>query len=331
MSSAGFKAFRRIQIGAETTSGTAVAANKYLVGTLGMQLNQDIHMPDQWETGRLASFEQSDVLMRDAALPFDSDASYGDVPYLLEMSVEQGTATAPVADTSPAILTYEPNYTSANNPRTFTVEYGDNVQAYESSYVACRQLEFSGQAGGVLSVKADLFGQDMTESTFTSSINPAIREIVKMSDADVYVNSAWADTPTAVNNVLVDMNWRFMTGYAPQRYVDGTFTFTEISQAKRHVELDMTVAFNNTTRDWFDDVYRPQVYRVFRIRFDNGGSTTAQRYLHLEMGGYITQFATLTEREGQNIAKIKAVSAYNITATRDMRVAVAHGAAALSF
>ena len=51
-------------------------------------------MPDDLETGRLASFERSAVISRDAKLPFESDANYEQLAYFLNMAVTQPSIVA---------------------------------------------------------------------------------------------------------------------------------------------------------------------------------------------------------------------------------------------
>lgn len=325
---AGIRALRRIQIGKEATPGAGGAATLFLTGTLGMALNQEIHQPNQWETGRLASFEQSEVIASEVALPFDSDASYEQLAYLLHMGIEVGTIATNT-------IRYSPNYYASNPPQTYVFEYGDDVQSYAANYVFARQLELSGQVGQVVSVRADLVGRQMNEATiFTGettavppvfSINPPPRETIKMAHAQFKADPLWTNVGTTdVPGTLVDFNWRFMNGYTPQRFADRTLFFSEIAEAKRHVELDLTVAFNATTKAWFEDLYRVQEYQVFALEFINNVTGTLvpadDKSLSLQVGGKITQYATLTEREGQDIVKIKIMSEFDDTGARDMRV-----------
>ena len=328
---AGFRALRKVQIGTETTKGTAVAATAFWVGKLGMMLNQELYMPDDLETGVMASYERSQVIARETNLPFESDATYEQLLYPLEMGVGEGDFTAS-SGTDPDIWAYEPSYTASSDPRSFTLEYGDDVQAYETSYVGCRQLEMSGQVGDVVRVNADLFGREMEETTFTASLVPPARETIKMAHCSVYADSTWAGLgTTAVNGTLVDFNWRYMNGFSPVKFADGRLDFSEIAEAKRHVELDMTIAFNATTSGWWDDIYREQVAYAFQLGFVGSGTGATGKSLDLNTMGKITEFGTLAEREGQDIVKVKVVSELdqNTTGARDMSVVLRNTVSAI--
>lgn len=320
---AGFRGLRRIQIGTESVKGTAVAASAFWVGKLGMMLNQELYMPDDLETGIQSSYERSQVIARETSMPFESDATYEQLMYPLEMGVGSGAITDAMG-TDPTIWTYAPSYIASANPRSFTLEYGDDVQAYASSYVGCRQLEMSGQVGDVVRVNADLFGRDMGQNAFSTdssgdAIVPPSRETVKMAHCKVYAADDWADlltSPTAslVPGTLVDFNWRYMNGFSPVKFADGRLDFSEIAEAKRHVELDMTIAFNATTAGWWRTLYRQQNAYGFQLKFDGSGTGTAlEKSLDLNTFGKMTEFGTLAEREGQNIVKVKIMSEYDGT------------------
>ena len=429
VTNAGLRALRRIQIGAETTHGTGVPATLQLVGTLGMRSEQELYMPDDLETGRLASFERSTAIARETTLPFESDANYEQIEHLLRMAVPVAgtggfTATSPVSgvnatarlpetganyinltlldphgtpanswtatvrvgrgsgtaqaarvgtrlrvDVEEATLTlnaaialfntipgvvaslgggagttvintttnasfsggrtrlgtgaglFEPGYGSANTYTSYTMEYGDDQQVWESTYVLARQLEISGSVGEVVRVSADLFGREQVVSNFTPNLSlPTTINAVKMAEAKFYVNDSWADitgnTPTEVGATLVDFNYRITTGLSPLKFADRRLDYTEVTQAKRSVELDMTVGFNSTTTAWFNSLFASQSLYMYKLEFDGPNNQALDLYI----SGYMTEFAELTEREGQDIVRLKIASAYDSTGSRDMRV-----------
>ena len=577
---AGLRALRRIQFGKELVPGTAVDATAFLVGKLGLKLEQEIYQPEDLETGRLASFERSIAIAREATLPFESDANYEQLMYFLSMAVnnfsnddDRLTTGVPfdASTIAPYTWTYRPNYTKRNDPLSFTVEYGDDIQAFYSTFVSCRQLEFSGQVGDVVKINADLFGQSVTKLSriginvtitnagsgytsaptvtfsdpptgtdvatgtavlnssgevdsvtitnagsgytsaptvtfsdpptgtdvatgtvmfgftsgggissitvdmagsgytsaptvaftggggtgasaiavlgdevvsvtivpgsgytsvptvtfsapssggvraigraiilngtlesieiivpgsgytsapsieitggggtgasataelsqevafirvtdpgsgytsvptvtftggggtgvmvvvgfdigvdpagFTSGIAvPSELEPVLMGTAQLYSNmgidgySNLEEDYSEVASTLVDFNYRIMTGFNPMKYADNRLSYTNITEAKRHVELDMTVAFNREVNTWFDRFIN-QDYGWYSLTFDGTGSNS----LALRVGGKITEYNELTEREGQNIVKLKIMSEYDSTDSveRDMEI-----------
>lgn len=216
----GLRGLRRILIGRENTGlpndaviptadqlnaltlirARGVDTNMFLVGKLNMKLEQENYMPDDLETGRLASFERSTAIARASNFSFESDATYEQLAYLLEMAMHGRQDPAP--STSPYERVYVPNYTSANYPQTYTFKYGDNIQVYESLAVACQQFELSGQVGAEVRVNAGLFGRDMNEIDLTpaenmlehpSTNNQYSLNVIKMGNARFFVSNSWDD------------------------------------------------------------------------------------------------------------------------------------------
>ena len=436
-SRAGLRALRRIQFGQEDPPGEVAVTTAFLVGKLGLKLDQEIYQPEDLETGRLASFERSIAIAREATLPFESDANYEQLMYFLSMAVNNfpnasdrtssGTPDGAGTPTDPYTWTYLPNYTKRNDPLSFTVAYGDDVQMFYSTFVSCRQLEFSGQVGDVVKINSDLFGQQVTKfggdnrvasititeegdsytsvpnvifdaapaggitaigvaefnaagdgvgsiriihpgrgytSTPNISIDPAPTggtnatatailgigtsavvlsppselEPVLMGTAQLYSNvnvggvggTGYSNLisstgRTEIGSTLVDFNYRIMTGFNPMKYGDNRLFYTDITEAKRHVELDMTVAFNRDVNSWFDR-FIDQSYGWYSLTFNGTGNNS----LALRVGGKITEYNELTEREGQNIVKLKIMSEYDsgIAVTgggRDMEIILQNG------
>ena len=599
----GLRALRQIFFGREAQAvrnnqNAHATTSVFVTGRLGMRMNQELYMPDDLETGRLASFERSIPIAREAALPFEADANYEQLAYFLGMAITGGdnvtvtftgsvseisvtnggsgyttppevrfmntsgeegsganaraiissivtdaitaialgtggdgyttaptvtitggggsgaTATAvlgtgansdtvasftvdtggsgytsvptvtltgggfstaatagtvTIGDTGGAVTSvvlldggvgytdapdvefnggggmnasadatftgdssyrwlYDPNYYESNTPDSYTVEYGDNVQQYRTTYVSCRQLELSGQVGDVVQVRADLYGRDManvteyaivrteitnagsgydpdnpptititkaatqtlTDPTDEARIVPVVSraglitglniirsgagydgnptividdpstgttatanayvgdftgddpagdpievnqslEPVRMGTARFYFSDNYdelEDSGSRVNGTLVDFGWRLATGFNPMKYANNQLTFTDITEAKRHVELDMTVALNpsdNTisheavrsvgTRDWYE-MFRNQTKFWLGLYF----AGTNRKGLWLKMGGKFTEFSEMSEREGQNIVKVKFVSEFDEAADKDMEV-----------
>ena len=377
-----------------------MAATEFLVGTLGMKMEQTPYMPEDLETGLLASFERSEVIARETSLPFQADANYNQLHWLLDMAVDAPRTRG----------VYEPQYSAPNSYKSHTLEYGDNVRGWRSSYVLARQLDFSGQVGEVVRVNADLFGREMEDlpsTGFTGSTSgtpgvvafrpwststlyptgsevsylsnnytrtgpdqtgtagtganaapgtagatgwgaavpivvgssvggglalPTALETVKMATGRLYAADTWADIAgitrgnsasgaTAISSrldaTIVDFNYRIMTGLTPLKFLDARLDFSEVAQAKRHVELEMTVGFHNTVATtWFNTNFRTQAARVLGLHFNGIGN----RELRLQMSGFLTEYSEITEREGQDIVKVKWVSSYDQTSGRDMRV-----------
>lgn len=328
--SAGLKALRRIQIGIEGagTPGTPVPATAKLIGTLKYDLDQKVYRPEDLETGRLSSFERSIPVGVMAKLPFESDANYEQLAYLFGMGIKG--AVTPTGGSSLYTWGFTPNLAASAAVNTHTIEYGDDVGAFESAFCFAQGLELSGSLDDVVKVKANIVGQTVTSGiTFTTGLlNPAVLDPVVVGIGKLYIDTTWAALGGALKAAtLVDFNWKLTEGITPIKYLDGTLTFGDRAEKKRHIELDLTLAFNsNTTALWAAYIANPQTPVFVRLQFI--GKATGAGYKTLTLDGCYTIDKLpppFEERDGQNISKVKLISQYDPTSTKEWDVQLING------
>ena len=309
---AGIRAFRKIQIAKESTPGTQVAtATAQLIGTLGMQNDQKYYRPDDQDDGSLSSFRRSFVTGEQASLPFESDANYEQLGYLLAMAVKGGvTPTGPVDGLY--TWTFQPNLTALNSPDTFTIKYGDDIDRFISGFCFGTDIEFSGQLDDVVRVKSNLVGQNARQgATFTSLSVPTVLSPAIVGTGKLYVDSSWANLGnTVVPATLVDFNYKTVSkagsgGINPVKFIDGNIFFSDRTEAKRHVEIESTMAFTAGVAGYFAN-YIAQSSKFIRLKFTGPlVGVTARAELDLDGNFVLDTYPTITERDGQDIVKLK--------------------------
>ena len=334
MCAAGLRALRKIQLVKEVTPGTQIpTATARLIGTLGMQQTQKFYRPDDLETGRLSSYERSFVVGEQASLPFASDANYEQLGYLLGMSVIGGIAGGSPTD-SKYTRTYIPNLTSANSPDTYTFQYGDDIQAWLAGFCYSPDLDLSGSLDDTVKVKANIVGQNVRTGTFTSLSNPTVLTPVIVGTGKFYVNDTWAhmiSNTSLVAATLVDFSYKITPGINPVKYIDGNIYFSERAEAKRHVEFEATLAFTTATAGYFANfIASSQTSKFIRLEFTGPLiGATAHDTLDLDGNFIFDEYPTLTEREGQNIVKLKMVSEYDPTSGNEWEIILGNAVSAL--
>ncbi len=249
-----------------------------------------------------------------AELPFEADANFEQLGYLLAMAIKGGVTPSGPTD-SLYTWTFKPNLGAANDVDSFTFQYGDDVQAFISSWVFGTDLELSGSLTGdgePLMVKSNLVGQNVRTAAFTGGLsNPSSLTPVKMGKSKLYVDSAWANLgDTEVSNTLVDLSYKVAPGLTPVKFGNGELFYTDVAEKKRHVELDITFAFNPGVAGYFANyIATPQTPIFARVKFE--GPTvgeTAKAELDLDGHFVIDDYGPLDDREGQDIVKLKLVS-----------------------
>lgn len=258
----GIKALRKIQIGEEGTKGTAVAATAALLGVLTMKDSPTIYRPIE-EQASLADFRRSFKVANLADLSFDGDVTFEQILYLLHMGI-LGSVSG-VGDGDAKTWTFTPNLTGTGTFDSFTIEFGDDVQAWEAEYCMARAIELSGVMNEVMKVRGDIFGRKLTPISFTEGISPPTVEPVIFQRARLYIdNEDGTIGTTEMASTLISCNFAINSGLTPKRYANGSKDFSAYNENVKGVELRMTFAFNSgaaTERLLFDG----ETLRLIRI------------------------------------------------------------------
>jgi hypothetical protein len=312
----GIKACRRIQMGKETTPGTAVAATTYWRGTGTIQDNLTMVFPEE-DIGILPGVDRSYIPKTEALLTLESTpATFEQVGYLFQMGVHQTTSTTdanglkwdydfPVACTD----TYSMPTTDL---LTMTFEAGDNAQAEEFAYGHVRAFTLSGTAGEALMMSGEVVGRQVSTTTFTGNLSiPDVTEIL-FSKGSLYVdNCASSDAPgnTQVSNEFLNMDLSVNTGWLPVYTADGNIYFSFIKQTMPEVILSITFE-HNTNAIAQVAAWRAQTAKQIRLQFD--GATGNQ--LIIDIAGKWDNFEKIGERDGNDVITGTFRGRYNSTA-----------------
>lgn len=133
----GSRTLRKIQIGKETNKGDAVAATARLLGTMTMKDTPTLYRPKE-DRGSLAEFIRSFKIANLAALSFEADVNFEQILYWLHMGVLGGVTPSGGGDAKTWLFT--PGISAPNAFNSFTIEFGDDVQAWETEYCLASQI-----------------------------------------------------------------------------------------------------------------------------------------------------------------------------------------------
>lgn len=120
-----------VQIGAETTAGTAVAANRRL-GSLAVDVSYDISATSGKPTGY--KYATTAYTTTDAAkIKVSGTPTYTEAPYPLSSVIGKVTPTTPNGGTISRDWTFASGTTTPDTPQTFSVEQGSNAHRCSST------------------------------------------------------------------------------------------------------------------------------------------------------------------------------------------------------
>jgi len=322
------RAFSKIQISNEEgTPGSAEAATEILYGMLTTAESANtLHSPDE-DRGSLARHMANDLFVgNEARLTWTGDVNFRHIAYALSMSLCGNiTPTQPDSTNEPNayLWTFTPGLTTANTPDiangidTFTIEYGDNVQAYESEYCFCTKLTISGAPNEACQFTAEIVGRQRTETTFTGALTAQSVQRAPFNLAEFYVDTTGAGLGgTQKTGVLKAFTWTLDTKFVPVYTSDGNLYFAIVGESKKAPELTLTYV-RGTTSEAERDKYDARTTTFIRLalkgatELDSGQSNVP--YLYLDTAVRYTDWPTYGDEDGLATVQVTAEGVYDST------------------
>jgi hypothetical protein len=294
-----------------------------------MEEEVTLHSPEE-ETGTFSAAVRSTVAARRAALAFEGDATFEQILYFLLMGVKGGVSGSQQAATAAYLYAFEPSIKADPGQESYTLEFGDNVQAWEAEYCMASKLEISGAPNEAWRLRADIFGRQLTLTSFTADKNPPSVEPALFNLTQLYVDDTWAGIGgSELPGTLLGFTWTYDTGLSPLVAADGNIYFASHVIRKHRVELKMTLAFitgTNTERA----KYLSQTLRNIRIAATGSEiESPYNNYIYLDTRGYYTSWSTLGERDGLDIVEVTVSSFGDVTNDDEAAVSVMAAVAAV--
>lgn len=324
---AGVKALRKIQMGKETTAGTAVAATTVWRGLGTIEDTREVVHADE-DVGILMGTDRAYIPVLGGAIEFEEvEATYEQIMHIFEAGIKKvGT---PVTDTggSGKIYTYPFPTTSQNTVQTYTIEAGDDEQAEEMEYSFVEKFTISGAPKEAVKISADWVGRQVTTTTYTGSISTPDVEEILFGDAILSIgsgSSTWYNAPE-ITNTLLGFNLEVTTGR------QGVFTgdnkyFTFDKGVQPEVTLEVTFEHNSAALN-MKEFWRAKASTVVRLLFEGSalgtaGATYSKKSLIIDLVGKWEKFDKIDEMDGNDIIVGTLRARYNSTVGSAGRIIV---------
>lgn len=252
MSSPGLKTLSKLQLAIETTAGTAVTtATSKLTGMYKIE-QQEMRTKVRPEElrGSMAKFFRTITTGKIENINVEGSATFEDLGYFLGMGLKGGVTGSTDAGTPPAYTyAYTPTLTDQDVPDTYTIQYGDNTQAYYSEFCFAKSLTLDVQIDALTKLTASLVGRQRTAQAFTGSLNDRTTEDLIANNFIVYLDDASGGTigTTAFSTGVVGLTWT-MGNFMPDKTIDGTTVFTSTVEQPLAAEVTMTAEINTATQ-----------------------------------------------------------------------------------
>jgi hypothetical protein len=342
----GSRPLRKVQISnAEGTPGTAEAATEILFFEEFDVKEQSIefYMPKA-DRGTLAKNVETPIAvsyfveMKGKGSLYDRIANF-----LFSMSIRGNITPAAVGglETLAYTWTYEPGLTTLNTPDitdgidTFTIEDGDNVQAYEQEFCYVDELEISGAVKENVKFDATFGGRQVTNTSFTGALTEPAAKYYAMQNAKLFIDTSWAGLGgTQKTGVFLGFKWNFKTGFNPRFTADGNYYFTALNEDAKEIDLELTLVRDSTITAAELVKFKAQTKTFIRIAlFSNGEIDSGQAnpsYIYLDGAFTAYEWPELDDEDGQSTITIKLKSFKDATSGKMFKAVVKTAMAAFA-
>lgn len=246
-------ALKHIQISnVEDPPGSAEEATEIILDSLMSTAYGDkvIHYPEQDRNSLSANLADDFIVGRQANLSMEGVLNDRLACYILSNSIRGNISpTQPGGGEQPNYYRweFEPGITTGNTPDitdgidTFTIEYGDNVQSYETEYCFTESFSFTGAPNEPVMYTWDIIGRQITESVKTNPLSIATRQQFISNKTRFYIDTSWAGMGgTQKTGMLLGWTWTYETGFTARYAFDNTLYFSGVNEAKKRTQLELT-------------------------------------------------------------------------------------------
>ncbi|MEY4170633.1 MAG: hypothetical protein RLZ94_1706 [Actinomycetota bacterium] len=307
----GVRLLSHFQIGKETTPGTAVAATRRfapdLNGTFQIDWMKTFHEGRSTGTRTPISYstQQGTMVSISYRTPDDTGIAFDELPYFL---IFPGGGTAGTGSTA---VTWGHAWggTATGSAVSYTIEYGDDVQNYESEYCQASRVRISAEPQGLTNFEADFVGRQATKSSKTAlTLGNPVRIPGYLWKPRFATAQSGLSGASDIPNFLVSWDAEWTTGLTPRFYHDGLAYFGQMVESQPVAgTLHMIVESNATAITQFYD--KGSAGTIDFVQMKATGPT-------LGASNYSAQFQFAVEYETVNPLSSEAdgVNLYDITA-----------------
>jgi hypothetical protein len=304
----GERMFKKVQFGKElkTAKGTEVDATSMFLGDAAVPGDRAYVFPgyNLALAARASEAHLYQQLVDGFTLNLE-DAYFQALPFLMSMALK-GDITAAIHTTGQGDYDwpFTPSLTATNTQDSFTVEVGDDLQAYLLKYVMCKKLTIAGAMGQNQAVKvtADCFAQSCAPTTFTGALTiPAIEPMVA-NQTLLYVNTSWATKGTTLKTGLLrDYSLEIITGLHP-KFHGGALTYDVHGESYIEAMLKLTLEGNSDANTLFTG-YQARTPYAITLKIPGAQIGSGQtHFLKVSLWGIFEEMQPMgSEAEGNNL------------------------------
>jgi hypothetical protein len=311
----GVTSLEKTLIGVEALAGaTTDIVTTHWRGMGKVKDRREIVRPPE-RVGKIGGTTRSYTPRTGSEVPLDGDATFEQLPYILNAGIYLATATT---DTGSGYVRQWNVQAASSDPLattdlgTLVVESGDNNDAEIARFVFIREFTIAGRQGEGMSIAAVGEGRDPSTATFTAVGTTDLEnacETILFSKVSLFIDDSTGTMGnTQVSETILDLSHKHTTGWVALPARDGRLDFSNIKHVDDEIMTDMTWE-HNANASTEKAKWRAQTERAVRIKWEGTALSSAGTYtyktLQIDMVGKWQTFAVegLEEQDGDNVVK----------------------------
>lgn len=302
--------FNKIQLGRESTAGTAVAATSIWRGPATDIADESKHEFAEEDVGILLPTDREYVPQKAAKLAMpETELTFEQILHILEAGIKVATPTG----TGPYVYTYTfPTSTTPNTIKTYTLETGNAVggDVNEMEYSFVDEFSLSGAAGEAWKMSANWVGRQKSTSTFTGALSMVTVEEALFSKTSLYIDAtAGTVGTTAKNGVLTAAGIQVKTGVVPVWTADGNLYFYKHKFTRPEVTWNYTLELESDSGIVAAEraAWVAKTLRLIQLKIV--GASTSE--IKINLAGKYTGFGEYQNSDGNTVIEASGVAKYS--------------------
>lgn len=277
-----------VQIGLESTPGTAVAANRQLPSlqlTTGIAANFTEILPTGYKfpTAMAPGKEWTTASFNAASIGYD------EIIYLL-FSVASYAAGVQQSSTTAYKYTLGPSTSADDTIKTVTVEQGSSVRAHKFAYGLVTDLTIKGDRDKV-ELSGNMIGNALSDGiTMTSSPTVIAQVPILAKDVSIYADDTAAGLGTTKLTRVLSWEYTIASRFSPLWVVDAAnSSYVAHTETPIQASLKLMLEADSTGNALFTTTARAGSTKFFRVQATSStlAGTAIPYSMKLDIGGQV--------------------------------------------
>ena len=213
-----------------------------------------------------------------------------------------------------------------NTLNTYTLEGGNNQQAYEMDYAHIESFIIAGNAAEGVMMSANWVARQMIDTTFTGALTiPTLLagDHIKFGDTDIYIDEPGGTIGiNQISNTLYNFSLEVTTGYVPV-FTDTSTEFDYVQWTREAFSATLRMSYkHHTTADAEQDKWETNVARLVRLEFTGlavgtPGTTYSNMTFQINAAGVYNEFVH-TDQDGNDVKEVTLQIGHDLTSSQGL-------------